>query len=81
MEKFLPTRNTLVKKRAGQEDVDSDCLFGDFLQPLPLVVSGIDSPCFLRRKSEVGKSAGRSASFLGAFPGDAKYFAICPDAG
>src|ERR1700752_237107 len=27
-----PTRNTVAKKRACQEDVDSDYLFGDFLQ-------------------------------------------------
>jgi tetratricopeptide (TPR) repeat protein len=27
-----PTWNTVAKERAGQEDVDSDCLFGSFLQ-------------------------------------------------
>jgi hypothetical protein len=29
--KKQPTQNTVAKKRAGQEDVDFDCHFDDFL--------------------------------------------------
>jgi hypothetical protein len=35
-----PTRNTVAKKRAGREDVDSDYLFGNFLAALRVSFNG-----------------------------------------
>ena len=54
-------RNTVAKKRAGQEDVDSDCLFANVLQcsafgGRPMVV------CFATRAATVALSGDGSCA-------------------
>ena len=56
---YEPTRNTVAKKRAGWEDVDSDYLFGDFILRSGFRSIQWDKPCGLAFSMHVSREMER----------------------